>query len=67
MKRLEGKIAVVTGASGGIGRSIVERYVSEGAQVVAFGRNASSLDSLASANPGKVITVIGDVTRQEHL
>lgn len=67
MKRLEGKIAVVTGASSGIGRSIVERYVSEGAQVVAFGRNASSLDSLASANPGKVIAVVGDVTRQEDL
>lgn len=67
MKRLEGKIAVVTGASSGIGRSIVERYVSEGAQVVAFGRNGSSLDSLASANPGKVIAVAGDVTRQEDL
>lgn len=67
MKRLEGKIAVVTGASSGIGRSIVERYVSEGAQVVAFARNAGSLDSLASANPGKVVAVVGDVTRQEDL
>lgn len=67
MKRLEGKIAVVTGASSGIGRSIVERYVAEGATLVAFGRNGSNLEALESANPGKVMTVIGDVTRQEDL
>lgn len=67
MKRLEGKIAVVTGASSGIGRSIVERYVAEGATLVALGRNGSNLDALESTNPGKVMTVIGDVTRQEDL
>jgi NAD(P)-dependent dehydrogenase (short-subunit alcohol dehydrogenase family) len=67
MKRLEGKIAVVTGASSGIGRSIVERFVAEGAQVVAFARNGDSLQALAAANPGKVIAVSGDVTRQEDL
>jgi NAD(P)-dependent dehydrogenase (short-subunit alcohol dehydrogenase family) len=42
-KRLEGKIAVVTGASSGIGRSIVEHYVADGATVVAFARERSSL------------------------
>lgn len=67
MKRLEGKIAVVTGASSGIGRSIVEGYVREGATVVAFGRNSSSLDSLEGAHPGQVFSVTGDVTRQEDL
>ena len=67
MKRLDGKIAVVTGASSGIGRSIVERFVAEGAQVVAFGRNGDSLQALEAAHPGKVIAVIGDVTRQEDL
>ena len=67
MKRLEGKIAVVTGASSGIGRSIAERYVAEGAKVVAFGRNGNSLGLLESANPGQVIAVVGDVTRQEDL
>lgn len=67
MKRLEGKIAVVTGASNGIGRSIVERYVAEGAKVVAFGRNSERLDSLKSAHPDQVTTVQGDVTCQEDL
>ena len=67
MKRLEGKIAVVTGASGGIGRSIVELYVAEGATVVAAGRNGSSLDALVAANDGNVIAVTGDVTRRDDL
>lgn len=67
MKRLENKIAVVTGASSGIGRSIVERFVAEGARVVAFARNDESLRALEAAHPGQVIAVTGDVTRQEDL
>jgi NAD(P)-dependent dehydrogenase (short-subunit alcohol dehydrogenase family) len=67
MKRLEGKIAVVTGASSGIGRSIVEHFVAEGAKVVAFARNGDGLQALVAANPDKVIAVIGDVTRREDL
>ncbi|HCE07817.1 MAG TPA: NAD(P)-dependent oxidoreductase [Oxalobacteraceae bacterium] len=67
MKRLEGKIAVVTGAGSGIGRSIVEHFVAEGAQVIAFARNGYSVQALESANPGKVIAVSGDVTYQDDL
>jgi len=67
MKRLDGKVAVVTGASSGIGRAITEHFVAEGAKVVAFARNAESLQALEAAHPGQVIAVAGDVTRQEDL
>ena len=65
--RLEGKVAVVTGASSGIGRAIVEQYVAEGAKVVAFARNAEALASLAEGRSDKVITVVGDVTKEVDL
>ena len=67
MKRLDGKTAVVTGASSGIGRAIVERFVAEGAKVFAFARNADALKALEAAHPREVIAVTGDVTRQEDL
>ncbi|QJU52599.1 glucose 1-dehydrogenase [Herbiconiux sp. KACC 21604] len=41
MNRLEGKVAIVTGAGRGIGRSIAESFAEEGATVIATGRAAS--------------------------
>lgn len=67
MKRLDGKTAVVTGASSGIGRAIVERFIAEGAKVFAFARNADGLKALEAAHPGQVVAINGDVTRQEDL
>lgn len=40
--RLSGKVALVTGGTSGIGAATVSRFVSEGARVVAVGRNATS-------------------------
>lgn len=44
--RLDGKIAVVTGASSGIGRAVAERFVAEGAKVLGVGRSATKLEKL---------------------
>lgn len=44
MKRFEGKVAIVTGASRGIGLGIAERLVAEGAKVVVTARKQEALD-----------------------
>lgn len=44
--RLEGKVAVVTGAGSGIGRAVTERFVAEGAKVLGVGRSADKLEKL---------------------
>ncbi|MBE5964162.1 MAG: SDR family oxidoreductase [Lachnospiraceae bacterium] len=66
--KLQGKSIVVTGASSGMGRAIVERYVREGANVIAVARRKERLDELVASlanEAGKVIAFQGDVSKLE--
>lgn len=61
---LTGKVAIVTGASRGIGRSIALALATQGAKVVASARNAEALDSLVAeikGQGGEATAVVGDV------
>ena len=67
MKKLEGKIAVITGGSSGIGLATAKRCVDEGAHVVITGRREKELADAAAAIDGNVTTVVGDVSRLDDL
>jgi NAD(P)-dependent dehydrogenase (short-subunit alcohol dehydrogenase family) len=62
MGRLDNKIAIITGASGGIGSASAAKMLSEGASVMLAGRNQARLDAVVSGlNAGdRVATHIGD-------
>jgi NADP-dependent 3-hydroxy acid dehydrogenase YdfG len=57
MKNLEGKIAVVTGGSSGIGLATAKRFVDEGAHVVITGRREKELKEAATLIKKNVTTV----------
>ncbi|WP_417380331.1 SDR family NAD(P)-dependent oxidoreductase [Gimesia sp.] len=61
------KVAVITGASSGIGHSIAEYYLNEGAKVVAFARRVELLEELESRFPARTLVVDGDVTSASDL
>jgi NAD(P)-dependent dehydrogenase (short-subunit alcohol dehydrogenase family) len=69
MKSLENKVAIVTGASSGIGRAAAKLFASEGASIVVTARRKNELDDLVariSGSGGRAIAVAGDV-RDEGL
>src|SRR5215510_12902448 len=66
MKTLEGKIAVITGGSSGIGLATAKLFQQAGARVAIAGRNQKSLDG-AVKELGDVLAVRSDVSRLSDL
>jgi len=67
MKKLEGKIAVVTGGSTGIGLATAQRLVAEGAYVYITGRRQEELDAAVKTIGGNVTGIRGDVSNLDDL
>ena len=72
MGQLDGKVAVVTGGSSGLGAATSERFASEGATVFVTGRRQSDLDSAverinAQNTKGHAVGVRSDVSRLDDL
>ena len=66
-RRLEGRVALITGGTGGIGAGTVRRFVAEGAWVVASGRSAERGAELVRELGDHVRFIAADVTRPEQI
>ncbi|WP_099025105.1 SDR family NAD(P)-dependent oxidoreductase [Mycolicibacterium palauense] len=67
MGSLEGKVAVITGGSNGIGLATAHRFVAEGARVFITGRNQRRLDDAVAGLGGNAHAVCGDASDLDHL
>jgi len=66
-QKLLNKVAIITGANGGIGLSIAEHYLAEGAKVVGFSRSTENLNAVSAKYPDDFVVVKGDVTNSADL
>ncbi len=68
---MQGKTALVTGASSGIGKAVARAYVEAGANVAIAARHSDTLDrvagELAGAGPGRVVGVQCDVRQPDDV
>ncbi|SOC44981.1 SDR family NAD(P)-dependent oxidoreductase [Ureibacillus acetophenoni] len=69
MTRLNGKVAVITGGSGGIGKVVARRFLEEGANVVLVDLFQDALDKTKAEieGLGEVLVVQADVTKEEDV
>jgi NAD(P)-dependent dehydrogenase (short-subunit alcohol dehydrogenase family) len=69
MKRLTGKVAIITGASSGIGRETALLFAKEGAKLVLGARRKKELDELVAeirSTDGEAVALAGDVRSEDY-
>lgn len=71
MSHLDGKVVLIAGATGGMGRALALRAASEGARVALFSRHADQLAEvkaqISRREKGTVVTLVGDACDEKQV
>jgi NAD(P)-dependent dehydrogenase (short-subunit alcohol dehydrogenase family) len=70
LKRLEGKVVLVTGSGRGFGRPVAVTYALEGARVVSVARTGSELaitEEMISSDAGEILTIQADLAKPDEI
>jgi len=67
MSRLDGKVALITGGSSGIGEATVRLFVEEGAKVLLFARNVERSNKIVQDLGNNVLFTKGDITVEDDV
>lgn len=67
MKRLEGKVALITGGNSGIGLATAKRLKEEGARVAITGRSQKTMEAAVKALGGDVLAIQSDVAKASDI
>lgn len=67
MKKLEGRIAIVTGAAQGIGKAIAKRLAADGARVIVSDMNGEGAAAAAKDIGGSATSITADISNPEHV
>mgnify|MGYP000871684367 CR=1 FL=1 len=67
MGQLDGKVALITGASSGIGKGVAVAFANEGARLVLAARRADLLELLTASLPVEALAVAADVTDEAQV
>lgn len=66
-KEFDDRVAIVIGASSGIGMNVATELAGRGARVMMFARSQERLDEICRNHPGKMIAISGDATDPEDI
>ncbi len=67
MKKLEGKISLITGGNSGIGLATAKVFVDQGAKVIIAGRDQQTLDRATKELGGQILAIRADVSKPSEL